>query len=852
MTKHFLFALSFLAVVFTASAQVTNYSLKLNGASSADFGNYTEINNLSAFTVQFWINPSTWNAGSAVFSRDENSNSFSARLGAATNEIVFQIGSQNISITSSSIGVNKWSQITFICDNGGIKVLVNNVQVKQQTIMGLTIPNSASAFILGTSFVGRIDEFRLWNIALTDPNFRLWRNTVNKFHPNWDKLLVYYKFDQNLCLENIVDYKFNHHGAFLAGAQREAVTDNALFKYRINSAYTDFGRWADRMVDRDKYLMANDIIMLGVQTFSDGRVDIPIPNNHGTLTNAVQLDNYQGRNGVLSLNGVGAQMNVGPRAIDNTSVYTFHTWFYLDEWVEGAFLYKKEASDTQGFSIRFGSEASKQLIVRLNGVEFKRAFLAKDVVVGNWFHIAIVTNPNAVDVSDFFGFVYNGGSAKSAQVYPATKPSSYLFNGVQNTDALIGLNLKGKLDETVIWSNAISSTSVAAYMTKLPMPSYTSAVDPASVLFYMNSFWNYDIPSDPGYDSYSYTHFMNLVKENFKGYRGYKIRLSVSGHDGWATTIANTTLRKKLAQGIVKYASEYDGIDLDLEWCYDGSCWGNYGLLADEIAKTLPADKIFTVSPHGFSFGFPVSSMASVDYFTFQIYGPQSNWFAWSAYQKAYNDFIAWGYPKEKIIMSYAAITSNSNDGAPPIGVRPQGNSPYGLLDGSYTPDMDVVLDSNGKTRYITGVNQTRNRAELIQDNDAAGIFYWDMGNDVVTTHKYSLARTSTYAIASNVDTLITSVKTTGLKSVISNDNAKALVVYPNPAISKVNFLLPDANVEAIDYQLYNAMGQIVATKRSVPTTERVDLSNLSEGVYILKVVTTKGQNYLQSFVKSH
>ena len=71
---------------------------------------------------------------------------------------------------------------------------------------------------LGGTYQGRIDEVRIWKDALTPEYDYLWNTTLNKWAPQWDDLVVYYKFDQYECA-HIVDYKAilantanNHHG----------------------------------------------------------------------------------------------------------------------------------------------------------------------------------------------------------------------------------------------------------------------------------------------------------------------------------------------------------------------------------------------------------------------------------------------------------------------------------------------------------------------------------------------------------------------------------------------------------------------------------------------------------------
>lgn len=840
-----------LAVLVSMQAQVDNYSLKLDATGTVDVGIINALNGLENYTVQCWIHPETWTANAAIFSRGTNDMAFELRLGAAAGQIKFKAGDQTLNIMSADLMAKEWSQITVVAASGVMKAYVNNTLVLNANLV-MPIPTSSNNVYLGDNFNGRIDEFRMWSSALTTENM-LWRNTLNKHHPQWNDLILYYKFDQNLC-PNLVDYKFNHHGTFSSnGAVREKVTDNSAFKYRIQSAYTDFSRWADRQIDREKYLLSNDIIVLGIESHPDGTITMPFPDNQGTLTNASHLTSFAGRNGVVSFNGAGAKMEVGAKAFNSDEKYSFQTWIYLEEWTEGAYIFQKEANSNQGFSIRLGDKATNQLIVRLNGQEYKRKIPSSVVAnpVGAWWNLGVVAFGLDLGANKVFMFTFNGKPYfPVGSDYPATAPSTISPQGIAQTSAVIGENLKAKLDETVIWHTALSEGNVVSYMTALPMPGYGNVIEPATVLNKMNSFWKYDKAENPGYDSYSYKHFLSIMRSAYDGYRGYTFRMSVKGHDNWQSTFGSDAKRKTLAQGIVEAATEFDGIDLDFEWCYDGTCFDNYGKLLDEIGLLMPAEKMFTVSPHYVSYAFATKYMKNVDYFYFQIYGPSPSIFTWNTYVDAYNRFINQGFPKEKIVMSYAATTSKGADNASggnavsaPIGVR------NGLLDGTYTPDKDVAVDANGKYRFFTGVNQTRQRTEFVHEKDLAGIMYWDMGNDVPTTHPYSIPKASNFALASNVDTIITQVtmKPNAVeRPKTQNSNFK---IFPNPASTAISLMMNhEGNVALL--HIFSANGQLMSKKNNLPTAEKIDISYLPFGLYSVHVNTEWGNTYHSTFIK--
>lgn len=838
------------ASAMVVNAQVENYSLKLTQEGSVTFNAMPELDGITSYTVQFWLNASEWVEGAVIYSRGDG---FKASLGKAK-EINFFVGEQIIVAKSDDLVAGNWSQLTFIATDNGQTVLVNGTACVTTT-SAVTIPASSSPFILGGGFAGRIDEFRVWKAELSEEYEYFRNNTLNKFAPQWDELVAYYKFDQNLC-ENVVDYKFKHHGTFSAnGAEREIVTDNSNFKYYIAAAYTDFSRFFDRAIDRDKYLLANDVIVLGISSSSSGHLSLPYPYNHGQLNNAEYLDEFEGRKGVLSLSGEGAGMVVGKNAMKPTDQHTFQTWIYLEEWTEGAFIFKKETADgSNGYSIRLGKESTTkpgtgQLIVRVNGHDYASQPV-NPFTVNKWCHFGVRTYSQDMQIERTFEFIFDGIAFFGANGQCGTEKESWMPAGVEDVDAVIGENLKAKLDETAIWHLSRDRFALQSDMADgLPMPDF-DVVLTAATMHSANSYWNYDKADDPGYDLYSYKHFLSIMRSAYDNHRGFKIRMSVAGHEGWEGTFADANKRIIIAEDLAEIAKEFDGVDLDFEWTYSTVGWENYGKLSEEIRKRLPEGKIFTISPHYVTWKFPTNYMSNVDYFTFQIYGPQKNNFTWNTYLDAFNRFTSHGYPNDKILMSFATTTSRGYDAngneitsAAPIGVR------NNLLEDGYEPDMDSTVDDNGMTRYFTGYNQSYNRAKHARDNKLAGIFYWDMGNDVKTNHKYSLVKAASFAINSNVDTLVTEVdmNPSSLEDISVSGKDKGMTVFPNPVKEKLNIILNDGD-GCQSVELFNATGMCVFSDNSC--SQDIDLSTLNAGTYVLTVHSKSGKVFTEKITK--
>ena len=66
------------------------------------------------------------------------------------------------------------------------------------------------------------------------------------------------------------------------------------------------------------------------------------------------------------------------------------------------------------------------------------------------------------------------------------------------------------------------------------------------------------------------------------------------------------------------------------------------------------------------------------------------------------------------------------------------------------------------------------------------------------------------------------------------NGGGTNVTVYPNPA----NGVARIEGVVADEVQVYNALGQVVKTVRG---TNEIDLSGLAEGVYLVRIMDSKG-----------
>lgn len=850
-----------LGIVFVAcsvlQAQVQNYALRLDTDSSVDCGPMPQLSGAATYTLQFWINPDQWTQGAVLLERGTG---LKASLGTP-GELSFTLGNATLTAKSDLLKAGQWAQVTILCSDSKATVLVDGVPAGSAE--GTSLSESNSSFIIGgNGYKGRIDEFRIWKCLLSDQFDYYMFNTLNEWMPQYEDLLVYYKMDQELC-ENLVDYcaidkdsDFNNHGVLIGGATKEAVTDNDKMPYLINSAYTANERFYDRVIPAEQYRLSNDIIILGVQSFADGHLELSSANDHATLEgSASQLDNYEGRMGVLSLDGNG-WIEAPATALNNSTGYGFESFIYLDEWTDGACLIRRESEDgTQGFSVsldHFTSdrvpEPTAVLVLRVNGNCWRYPV---DITTGEWHHLGIGYR-GGTSVSDIFNLALDGEQIKAPRTFYHDGGTDGKPVWPEGVNVVIGKNLKAKLDQTVIPRAGANVGEFAQHMRNgMPMVSLTQQVT-STILQNAGAYYEFDDAENPGFDLYSQDNWLRIMKSAFDGYRGYKFYLSVKTPAGYNDSnlnmlISQQSWRENFARDLALFSEPYDGVELDLEWVYN---WNFYGRLAEAIREALPEGKLFRVSTHNVTYGFPLDKMDLVDGFTFQQYGPQKEHFIYSKFEQYCRGFVDYGYPRDKIMTSYSTTTSEGDGGTDIRGVK----------DGFFGPDYEPVLEAESgqygsDTFWFTGPLQTYARAKYTREQLFKGIFYWDMGNDVWDQNsdgshsmsKWNLARWSTYAINSNVDRLVTEVSVNHANSgidAVEALTATSLSVACDGTCLRLCF--PGKVLESV--ALYTVGGSLAF--QSSLTDGSADVSAVVPGIYILRATSADAAIHTTKFIK--
>lgn len=873
MKKHYaLMALAIAATAGSINAQVVNRAVSFTPEGTVDCGAMPLLDNLKSYSLQFWLMPDKWTPGAYLLSRGD---SFTVKLGEPGN-IEFKVGDSSATATSSDLKASDWNQVTLICEDGNATMMVNGEEVSTGALG--EIPVSTDEFMLGGGYTGLLDEVRVWNDALNEDmkTFDYFtHNTLNKWNPMWENLVAYYKMDQKDC-KYLVDYKgiedklksYDNHGVMSDGVNR-VEANNEKMPYLINSAYTNNPRFYDRIIPRDQYLLSNDLIVLGVDVFaSDGHLETKTPNNHANVSGVDYYDTYEGRKGVIAFKGAESKFEIPAKALKPSTAYTFESWIYLDEWTPGAYLLRKETDDQKnGVAVYLGEDAENPtLIVRVDGKRISSRTL--DIPMKEWFHLGIAST-NGGSKTYAFSFVINGKTF-NGDPNASDDSSNVLPSGNEDCKTYIGENIHAKFDDLCLWNKMLVESEIKKQMTTIPMPGLDRNVTEAD----MNSaqgFYRFDDVENLGHSSHSQDEWIRIMKSAYEGHAGVSFFISVQGYytprepyGDWRNVLSDAKKRERFVSDLVEISKSYDGVELDLEWIEGGpTMWNNYGILCDEIEAALPEGKKFRVSLHNAYYtGFPTDKRSKYDGFTFQQYGPQTTHYSYKNFENRVKNFIDANYPKNKIMTSYSTTTSQGTTKdwktVDITGVK------NGALD-EYVPasveerNYDEWTNSSGTTYRYMGPMQVYARAKHTREENLQGIFYWDMGNDgwkgTVANpimHEYNMAKYCSYGINANNDTIVNNLNikhydpNSSISKIEAGSNSRQISVNPSPAVNDITVSL--SNGESIEKVLiYSLTGARV--KESLRAS-RIDVSNLSSGVYMLTATDKRGNRYKTKFIK--
>ena len=807
------------AMTAGAYAQTTNMAISnADGTGRAEAFTITELDGATEATFQMWLKPTAWTAATLI-----GQDNFSVET-TAEGTVTVSVGDKTATITSDALALNTWAQLTITVDQGTVMAYVNNEAATVNGDLPTAFAATASSFdaagcIIAEGFRGEMDEIRVWSRTLEQEDF-FWQNTVNKWNENYDALAAYWKCDQKGLDANLYDYRHGntglHHNAALTGITKVAVDDNAAFRYRVVTGYVpSLMRFTDRInINRDMFLLTNDVITLSAKVQEDGTLLAEYPDNSATPTNVEQLAEWEGRNGVMSFKGAGSKMD------------------YI--------------------IIKFGSESDKEIVVDVCGTV---ATLKNQIEVGKWQYVGVYISPmrgeltgryfNPIKIGigeydengEFQSTIHDKIGSKTVEL-SGTGMDMTTLPDFRNATLTIGKDFAGKLDEFMVWGAGGGAGERSGSIANDATTEYQWNVGNWNNIF-LCAYYKGDDPENVGRDWQSLKEMANIMRSYYDGYEGAKIRLGIISSlpsSGWKQVLNDDANLDRFIASAKELVKDFDGLDVDLEWAVEGNYWARYnhivGRLADEVMSEYP-DKLFTVSLHAYSYaGFDMSLLDKVDYFTMQIY----DWdLSMGTYESVYEQFKGVGFTDDKLLLSYPVLVYGNSNYKGLIGGYKDLFEKWGMTDETWDPSQNSWT-YGGTTYYYDGMDRMREKQQFIIDNDLRGTMYFDMGNDLRVDDHKSMIRQQNEVISANVDTVITNIdmKPSGVRNIAATKRAELFSAVQDGG--NITVTLADA-AESATLTVYAVDGRTVLSQPLAAKRTTVEADGLTRGVYLLRVV---------------
>jgi len=201
-------------IPFIGISQTTDYELEFNSATL----DYVEMLNTSAvianktsFSISGWVNPqSNTNHGGIMGFRNNIDADFYLLQLQNTNNIEARfrnsLGVDYDIVAFNALDFNQWQHLAFTYNGSYIRLYKDGIFLDSTAANG-TIIQTAQSFRLGSLnyqglefyLIGRLDEVRLWDVALSQIEINNWMcSEIDTSHPNYTNLMGYWNLNEGI------------------------------------------------------------------------------------------------------------------------------------------------------------------------------------------------------------------------------------------------------------------------------------------------------------------------------------------------------------------------------------------------------------------------------------------------------------------------------------------------------------------------------------------------------------------------------------------------------------------------------------------------------------------------------
>jgi hypothetical protein len=166
-------------------------------------------------------------------------------------------------------------------------------------------------------------------------------------------------------------------------------------------------------------------------------------------------------------------------------------------------------------------------------------------------------------------------------------------------------------------------------------------------------------------------------------------------------------------------------------------------------------------------------------------------------------------------------------------------------LNATAVSESQINLTWNAATDNIGIAGYKIFRDNILVDTAVNSTSYNNTGLDADTEYNYTV---SAFDAAGNESDKSSSTSATTKPNSITDINTSSVInIYPNPVSEKVHINFKEINILKIE--ISNTSGKILFKRNNIQNSEIIDVSNFKNGLYFIKITSTKGY-YIQKFIK--
>ena len=229
-----------LCIPFIGLAQ-TDYELEFNSATE----DYVQMSNASsviankiAFSMSAWVypqaNPSA-HSGIMGFRNNTDADFYLLQLQNSNNVEARFRGSSGVNydiVATNLLDFNQWQHLAFTYDGSYIRLYKDGALVDSSVANGIigqnTLPLQLGKLDWGTTgfyMTGRLDEIRLWDVALSQAEINNWMCIpIDLTHPNYNNLMGYWRLNDGQGTIAYDQTANGNNGTLMGGTQWQIST----------------------------------------------------------------------------------------------------------------------------------------------------------------------------------------------------------------------------------------------------------------------------------------------------------------------------------------------------------------------------------------------------------------------------------------------------------------------------------------------------------------------------------------------------------------------------------------------------------------------------------------------------